>query len=68
MHSEVEEILEGFVEIGNNHPRAQAFGEAVAEQIAARPSPTVQTARVEILLEQVVDRLDKMLLWMRGAD
>jgi hypothetical protein len=66
---EVDEILDGFVEITNEHPRAQAFGEAVAEHIAARPSPTVDLIEdgTVSLLERISAQLDTVIALLRGG-
>lgn len=55
-------VLEGFVPIGD-HPRVREFEEAVAEEIARRPSPAVAGDP----LAEVNAKLDKILSILEGG-
>lgn len=57
----IDAVLNGFVPIGNDHPRAKDFEAAVAAQIAVRPSPEPagpdRWDRIEQKLDQVLELL-----------
>lgn len=60
----IDAVLDGFVPIGNDHPRVAAFEEAVAAHIAVRPSP--ETAGPS-QADRIESKLDEVLALLRGG-
>lgn len=58
------EILDGFVPIGDDHPRVQEFEQAMVEHIAARPSPE---APAESQSDRIEQKLDQILTLLEGG-
>lgn len=56
-------VLEGFVPIGDDHPRVREFEDAVAEHIAHRPSPTSEASQAD----RIESKLDEILSLLRGG-
>lgn len=63
----IDAVLGDFVPVGDDHPAVADFGEAVAQHIAARPSPSAAPSDAPEWAQRIERKLDLILSQLGGG-